>query len=136
VDGARTDRGPAAAPRSGAAASDAIEALARELYWVGGATTRIAADAGSLRERLQTFAHRLRVDAMELYPSSEMGLEPSPRIRRRFKRVLWHLGRFATLRYDRMLAELAELNAQLAERLAETERELERLRAERGDRDA
>jgi hypothetical protein len=115
---------------------DALEALARELYWEGAATTRIRMDTGAVREQLQTFANRLRLDSTELYPFSEVGLDRAPRLRRRVKRAIWRVGRFTTLRYDRMLAELAELSVQLAERLVETERELERLRAERGDRDA
>jgi hypothetical protein len=93
-------------------------------------------DTGAVLEQLQTFANRLRLDSTELYPFSEVGLDRAPRLRRRVKRAIWRTGRFTTLRYDRMLAELAELNVRLAERLVETERELERLRTERGDRDA
>lgn len=111
--------------------SDALALLARELYWAGDPLSRTPVDMGSVRERLHSFAHRLRVEARELYPSSEAGLDRSPRLRRRTKRGLWYVSRFATLRYDRLLAELAELNVQLAERLAEVERELERSREER-----
>ena len=125
---------PTAARTANAGASDdALTILARELYWAGDPITRRARDTGSVREQLQSFAHRLRVEGRELYPSSEAGLDRSPRVRRRAKRGLWRLGRFATYRYDRLLAELAELNAQLAERLAEAERELERERSDRRD---
>jgi hypothetical protein len=125
---------PFGAERSVATASDASQALvilARELYWAGDPISRTPTDAGSVRERLHTFSHRLRVEAREMYPSSETSLDRSPRLRRRVKRRLWFGIRFATLRYDRLLAELAELNAQLADRVATLERELER----RGDRD-
>lgn len=131
---AEGDRSPGSrSVRATGDASDALSILARELYWAGDPVARTALDTGSVRERLHSFAHRLRVEARELYPSSETGLDRSPRLRRRTKRGLWYLNRFATLRYDRLLAELAELNVQLAERLAETERALERLRAERDD---
>ena len=111
--GGPDDLGPAADP------SDALSVLARELYWAGDPLTRRATDTGSIRERLHSFAHRLRVEGRELYPSSEAGLDRAPRLRRRAKRALWHGSRFATFRYDRLLAELAELNAQLAERADE-----------------
>jgi hypothetical protein len=112
---------------------DALTVLSRELYWAGDPVAGAASDTGSVRERLHSFAHRLRIESRELYPSSESGLDRSPRLRRRTKRGLWYVFRFATYRYDRLLAELAELNAQLAERLAEAERELERSRVERRD---
>lgn len=131
--GAGVDPPTAVPGRNGGAPDDALTILARELYWAGDPITRRARDTGSVREQLQSFAHRLRVEGRELYPSSEAGLDRSPRMRRRAKRGLWRLGRFATFRYDRLLAELAELNAQLAERLADVERELERERSERGD---
>jgi hypothetical protein len=118
-----SDPGPAPRP------SDALTILARELYWAGDARTSRPRDTASLREQLQSFALRLRVEGREVFPSSEIGLDPDPRLRRRAKRAVWRFGRFATYRYDRLLAELAELNTQLAERLAEAERELERERA-------
>ena len=123
---------PGAAPDP----SDALTILARELYWAGDPRARRARDTASLREQLQSFALRLRVEGREVFPSSEIGLDPDPRLRRRAKRAVWRFGRFATYRYDRLLAELAELNTQLAERVAEAERELERERADRGAPDA
>jgi hypothetical protein len=122
---------PTAASESTLGRADALTVLAREMYWAGDPVKRRARDTGSIREQLQSFAHRLRVEGRELYPSSEAGLDRSPRLRRRAKRGLWRLGRFATFRYDRLLAELAELNGQLAERLADVERELERERSDR-----
>jgi hypothetical protein len=44
--------------------------------------------------------------------------------------VVWRGTRFATRRYDRLLAELAELDATVAERLVTAEEEIARLRAE------
>jgi cell division protein FtsB len=46
---------------------------------------------------------------------------------------LWRLLRFSTQRYDRLLADLAELNAGLAERLVAAEDEISKLRAEVDD---
>jgi hypothetical protein len=119
--------------RTGGRLDDALTVLARELYWAGDPVARAASDTGSVRERLHSFAHRLRIESRELYPSSESGLDRSPRLRRRTKRGLWYVFRFATYRYDGLLAELAELNAQIADRLAETERELQRMRADTRD---
>jgi hypothetical protein len=118
---------------SGDDVTDALTILARELYWAGGPISRSPIDTGSLRERLHGFAQRMRIEALERYPSSEPGLDRARRLRRRTKRGLWYVFRFATLRYDRLLGELAELNVQLAERLAETERALERLRGDGSD---
>ena len=58
--------------------------------------------------------------------------------KRRTKLLVWRLTRFSTSRYDRLIADLAEMNGELAERLRETEAEVARLREElealRGDR--
>ena len=51
------------------------------------------------------------------------------------KLTLWRLTRFSTMRYDRLLADLAEMNAQLARRLFDTEEELARLREDLERRD-
>jgi hypothetical protein len=112
---------------------DALAILARELYWAAGPRASTTLDTGSVRERLNSFAHRMQVESRELYPATEPMLDPDGRLRRKAKRAIWHRIRFATFRYDRLIAELAELNAQLAERLATAERELDRLRADRPD---
>jgi hypothetical protein len=44
--------------------------------------------------------------------------------------MVWRLTRFSTMRYDRLIADLAEMNGELAERLRETEEEVARLREE------
>jgi hypothetical protein len=50
--------------------------------------------------------------------------------KRKTKQVVWRLTRFSTMRYDRLLADLAEMNGELAQRLNETEEEIARLREE------
>ena len=112
---------------------DALSSLARELYWAGDPLVGTPTDAGSVRERLHSFSHRLRIEGNEIYPGSEIGLDRSRRLRRRAKRRLWYAIRFATLRYDRLLAELAELNAQLADRVATLERQVQDGRGDHDD---
>jgi hypothetical protein len=114
-------------------ADDTAAALAREVYWAKDADPRPPSDLGSIRDRLDDFAHRMRVEQRQLVPIGETLLGSSANWKRRVKLVLWRLTRFSTMRYDRLLAELAELNGELAARLHETEEEVARLRDERAD---
>src|SRR5687768_12739656 len=84
------DLSAAASGRAVGDESDALAILARELFWAGDPGARTPIDTGSVRERLHSFAHRLRIEARETYPSSETGLDRSPRLRRRTKRGLWY----------------------------------------------
>jgi hypothetical protein len=111
-------------------ADDTAAALAREVYWAKGADPRPPSDLGSIRDRLDGFAHRMRVEQRQLVPIGETLLGSSADWKRRVKLALWRLTRFSTMRYDRLLAELAELNGELAARLHETEEEIVRLREE------
>ena len=56
--------------------------------------------------------------------------------RRRTKSLVWRLTRFSTMRYDRLLGDLAEMNGELAQRLLESEQEVARLREELEGREA
>ena len=111
-----------------------MEALAREVYWAGGGVSPPPSDVGSLHERLDAFAHRLRVEQRQLVPIGETLLGSAVSWKRRTKLAVWRLTRFSTTRYDRLIAELAEMNVELSERLRETEAEVARLREERDDR--
>lgn len=114
----------------------AAAALAREVYWAGEGVSRVPADGGSLRERLDAFTHQMRVEQRQLVPIGETLLGSASGWKRRIKYVVWRLTRFSTMRYDGLLAELAEMNGELARRLHETEEEVARLRGEldrRGD---
>jgi hypothetical protein len=108
----------------------AAAALAREVYWASEGTTRFPTDDGSLPERLDAFAHRLRVEQRQLVPVDAMLLGSTSSWKRRVKAFIWRLTRFSTMRYDRLLAEVAEMNGELARRLRETEEEIARLREE------
>lgn len=88
------------------------------------------ADVGSLRERLDAFAHQLRIEQRQLVPIGETMLGSAAGWKRGTKAFVWRLTRFSTMRYDRLLADLAEMSGELAQRLRETEEEVARLREE------
>jgi hypothetical protein len=135
VTGPRNPEGEPAAvePRGSDAterAADAGSVLAREVYWEGEGVSRPPADVGSLRERLDAFTHRLRVEQRQLVPTGETLLGSAAGWKRRIKSFVWRLTRFSTMRYDRLLADLAEMNGELAQRVLEAEEEVSRLREE------
>jgi hypothetical protein len=108
--------------------SDVAADLAREVYWAGDGVSPVPADLGLLGERLEAFAHQLRVEQRQVVPADRTLLGSSVGWKHGIKLTLWRLTRFSTMRYDRMLADLAEMNAQLARRVFDTEEELARLR--------
>jgi hypothetical protein len=108
---------------------DVTAALAREVYWAQDGS-QLPADARSLRERLDGFAHQMRIEERQLVPIGETALGSAVGWRRRTKSLVWRLTRFSTMRYDRLLGDLAEMNGELAQRLLETEEEVARLREE------
>jgi hypothetical protein len=110
--------------------------LAREIYWSKEEGPRPPTDLDSIRDRLEDFGHRMRIEQRQLVPIGETLLGSSAGWKRTIKLALWRVTRFSTMRYDRLLAELAALNGELAHRLQETEEELARVRdelRERGD---
>jgi hypothetical protein len=110
--------------------------LAREIYWAKEEGPRAPTDLDSIRDRLEDFGHRMRIEQRQLVPIGETLLGSSAGWKRTIKLALWRVTRFSTMRYDRLLAELAALNGELAHRLQETEEELARVRDElrgRGD---
>ena len=109
---------------------DAAAALAREVYWAGAGVPRLLGDARSLRERLDGFAHQMRQEQGEAVPVGETFLGSAAGWKRGVKRFVWRLTRFSTMRYDRLLADLAEMNAELARRLLKMEEEVRRLHHE------
>lgn len=111
-------------------ADETASSLAREIYWAKEGDPRPPTDLDSIRDRLDGFAHRMRVEQRQLVPVGETLLGSSAEWKRRVKLAVWRVTRFSTMRYDRLLGELAELNSELAKRLYETEEELERLRRE------
>ncbi|HYY08169.1 MAG TPA: hypothetical protein VFA25_06150 [Actinomycetota bacterium] len=116
------------------AGSDAaLQLLRRELYWAQAGIGRARADTVSVRDRLHGYALQRRTEEAQFRPAGERALESRSSTRRALKFGLWRLLRFSFQRYDRLLAELAELNAGLAERLVAAEDEISKLRAEVDD---
>ena len=124
------DRGgdPSGVPPTGT--DDVTAALAREVYWAGDGVSQLPADAGSLRERLDEFTYQLRAEQRQMVPMGETVLASAAGWKRWTKLMVWRLSRFSTMRYDRLLADLAEMNGELARRLLKTEEEVSRLREE------
>ena len=110
--------------------NDARSALERELYWAEEATPRSRMDTGEVRDALHDFAMLMRADEKQVIPRGEPNLASTSRWRRRLKFRLFRLFRPISWRYDRLLADLGELNAALADRVAVLEAEIARLRAE------
>ena len=109
---------------------DTASSLAREIYWAKEGDPRPPTDLDSIRDRLDDFAHRMRVEQRQLVPIGETLLGSAAGWKRNVKLALWRVTRFSTMRYDRLLAELAALNGELAHRLQEAEEELARVRDE------
>lgn len=131
-------RGPDGGDPSGVssgATDDVTAALAREVYWADDGVSRLPGDARSLRERLDAFTYQMRADQRQAVPVGETFLGSDAGWKRGLKQFVWRLTRFSTMRYDRLLAELAEMNGELARRLVATEEEVSRLRRELDDRD-
>ncbi|HEY7660256.1 MAG TPA: hypothetical protein VIC58_06625 [Actinomycetota bacterium] len=109
---------------------EARSALERELYWAEEATPRPAMDALQVRDALLDYSGLLRADARRVVPLGEPNLGSPSRWRRQAKLRLFRVLRPISWRYDRLLAELGELNAALAGRVAVLEAEVERLKGE------
>jgi hypothetical protein len=113
--------------------NDLRAALAREMYWAEEATPRSRMDTGEVRDALHDFAVLMRDDEEHVVPRGEPNLASRSRWRRRLKLRLFRLFRPISWRYDRLLGDLGELNAALADRVAVLEAEVARLRRERGE---
>jgi hypothetical protein len=105
----------------------AVEELVRQLYWHGGAT-RATQGSVEVRDRLLEFAGQMRVDQQMKIPYGEPTLAARTRPRRRLKFAIFRALRPLSWRYDRLLADLADLTVRLAEELIVAEGEIARLR--------
>ena len=123
-----TDEAGAGAPAEGARA-----ALQRELYWAEEATPLGRMSTADVRNALHDFAALMRADERLAIPRGEPNLASISRSRRLLKLRLFRLMRPISWRYDRLLAEHAELTAALAERLQAAEAEVGRLREQLGE---
>jgi hypothetical protein len=110
--------------------------LARDVYWASEGVPRSDADARSLRGRLDAFSEQLHREHRQVIPYGDPALGSPTGWKRAAKVGIWRLTRFSTRRYDRLLADLADLTAELAARLQASEDELARLREERAEREA
>ena len=104
------------------------EALARELYWAQEASARSSMTTAELRDALHDYVAMVRGDERVGVPRAEPNLASPARWRRRLKVAQFRLLRPVSRRYDRLLGDLGELAAGLADRLARVESELEHLR--------
>ena len=111
----------------------AFAELSRELYWAQERASRARLETPEIRDRLHDLAMQLRADEKVIIPQGEGNLASTSKWRRRLKYRLFRLMRPISWRYDRLIADHAELTTSLAERLMAAEAELARLRQERGD---
>lgn len=112
---------------------DAEGELLREMYWARETAARARMDTPEIRDRLHDFAAQMRTDERVVIPMGEGNLASPSTWRRQLKRRIWRLMRPATWRYDRLLADHAELTTSLAEKVMVLEAEVDRLKAERDD---
>jgi hypothetical protein len=108
----------------------AFDHLSRELYWAQERASRARMDTAEVRDRLHDLSMQLRADEKVVIPHGEGNLASRSRWRRKLKYGLFRMMRPISWRYDRLLADQAELVTSLAERLMAAEAELARLRAE------
>jgi hypothetical protein len=104
--------------------------LSRELYWAQERVSRARMDTPEVRDRLLDLSMQLRSDEKVIIPQGEGNLASTSRWRRKLKYGLFRVARPISWRYDRLLADHAELTTSLAERLMALEAEVARLRAE------
>ncbi len=115
-----------------AATSDhdpAIDDLSRELYWAQERASRARMDTAEVRDRLHDLSMQLRADEKVIIPQGEGNLASTSRWRRQLKYRMFRVARPISWRYDRLLADHAELTTSLAERVMALEAEVARLRA-------
>lgn len=109
--------------------SSSYRDLARELYWAQDRAARPWMDTPEVRDRLHDLAAQLRADEKIVIPLGEGNLASPSRWRRELKFRLFRLTRPISWRYDRLLADHAELTTSLAERLLDAEAQIAELRA-------
>lgn len=103
-------------------------ALSRHLYWALDPGSRQATGTRDIRERLMAFSWRLRIDEELSIPMGEPYLTSPRRWRRLWKYSLFRVNRFAFRRYDRLMADTADLVVALSDRVVELETEADHLR--------
>jgi hypothetical protein len=105
----------------------ALVEMKRALWWAG-AEPRAPGIEGT-RDALRELAAQVRVDATVVFPIGEATLQSPSKFRTWLKTRIFRLTRPVSWRYDRLIADHAELTAALADHLLNVDNELERLRS-------
>ena len=109
--------------------------LMRQLYWSQEAGARPRAGTEQIREDMIEFVAKMRTDERAQVPLGEPHLAAQTPWKRKAKYALFRTGRFATRRYDRLLADAMDLSVALAERVIALEREVASRKGERPGED-
>jgi hypothetical protein len=104
------------------------------MYWARDTAARARLETSEVRHRLHDLAAQLRTDETLMIPMGEGNLASVSRWRRRIKFVVWRVMRPATWRYDRLIADHAELTTNLAEKVMLLEAEVDRLKSAADER--
>jgi hypothetical protein len=123
-----TEPDPAVEPED-----EGYRSLMRQLYWSQEAGARPRAGTEQIREDMIEFVAKMRTDERASVPLGEPHLAAQTPWKRRAKYALFRTGRFATRRYDRLLADAMDLSVALAERVIALEREVASLKSDRPD---
>jgi hypothetical protein len=115
---------------------DARRTLERELYWAGDPTSVASRSTAELRIALHDFVAAMRADERSPIPRREPLLGSQAQWKRNAKLLMYRAFRPVSRRYDRLLGDLATLTRLLADRLADAEAEIERLRGDGGAEEA
>lgn len=107
--------------------------LLREMYWARETPARAQIGTPEVRDRIHDFAAQMRTDETLVIPIGEGNLASPSALRRRLKYVVWRVMRPATWRYDRLLADHAELTTSIAEKVMVLEAEVDRLKDRLGE---
>jgi hypothetical protein len=110
----------------------ALDEMTRALWWASDGASH-AHGAEGLRDALHEFAAQMRIDSRVIFPMGETTLQSPTAWRTRLKHRIFRVTRPVSWRYDRLLAEHAELTAALANQLMAAEAEIARLRAGAAD---
>jgi hypothetical protein len=110
---------------------EGYRSLLRHLYWSNEAGARPRAGTEQIREDMIEFVAKMRTDERASVPLGEPHLAAQTPWKRKAKYTLFKTGRFATRRYDRLLADAMDLSVALAERVIALERRVAALEGER-----
>jgi hypothetical protein len=107
---------------------DARSVLERELYWAGDPTSSASGSTAELRIALHDFVASMRADERSPIPRQEPLLGSQATWKRNSKLLMYRVFRPVSRRYDRLIGDLATLARMLADRLADAEAEIQRLK--------